>query len=186
MGFSIHYRSTESMHPAQAFEIKQHAARLASGYTWFSCEPVVLEQTSDGRMFGRSEPTFYPVETEADAIHTNGVPDGTVLVLAEILCELSRQHGIDWDIGHSYEPVPFGKIRDGSPDGDLLEQLETLGSIGNLLDDDGDDSVVWDSPTRGIVSDDRDDVHEDLDVVPVEEDADNSGPRLLKFPNRDP
>ena len=66
MGFTIHYRSTDTMHPARAFEIKQHAERLVEGYMWFSCEPVMLQQKTDGHLAGNSKPNFFPAEIDPE------------------------------------------------------------------------------------------------------------------------
>jgi hypothetical protein len=172
MGFSIHYRSTEAMHPARAYEIKQHAQRLIDGYTWVSCEPVIVHQQSDGYLAGQSKPNFFPAEIEAHAADMEGIPDGTVLALAEVLCLLSRDHGVDWDIAHDYEPDPIGRICDGVADVDLIEQLETLGSLGDLLDEMlEDDDAEWESSGFGVVDDpSSDDDHQEEE------------PRVLKFP----
>ncbi len=188
MGFSIHYRSTEMMHPARAYDIKQHANELIGGYAWHSCEPVELDQRSDGFLSGRSKPNFFPAECANHPAGADGLPDGTVLTLAEVLCALSREHRVDWDIGHDYEPEPIGRICDGIADDGLIEQLETVGSIGDLLDDMLDD-----------LDDEADDLEDELeemelglvvddDFGPKESEAasEDHGPRVFKFPGTDP
>ena len=177
MSFSIHYRSTETMHPAQAFEIKQHAESLVGRYSWLSCEPISLKQQPDGYLSGQSKPTFFPAEVESEAVHIDGMPDGTVLSLAEVLCVLSREHGVDWSIGHDYEPEPIGQISNGVAGEDLIEQLETFGSIGDLLDDsldsfDGENPDTWSANSNN-----------DVESAAQGEDHDDEGPRLLKFPS---
>jgi hypothetical protein len=172
MGFSIHYRSTESMHPAQAFEIKQHAERLIHRYMWVSCEPVSLQQNTDGYLAGQSKPNFFPAEAEGAGPDLEGLCDGTVMTLAEVLCVLSREHGIDWDIGHDYEPDPIGRISNGVANNDLMEQLETLGSIGDLLDEMvEDEDSDWESAEFWFSDDSA-----------GNEDSDDEEPRVLKFP----
>lgn len=185
MGFSIHYRSTETMHPALAFEVKQHAARLVGQYAWLSCEPISLQQQSGGYLKGQSKPSFFPAEADAHEADLEGLPDGTVLTLAEVLCSLSREHGINWYIGHDYEPDWIGRICDGVPDSELIEQLETFGSIGDLLDESldafqEDDLEAGDAhPAFGDVNLANDSsIDEDVE----DEDRDDPGPRVLKFP----
>ena len=172
MGFSIHYRSTESMHPAQAFEIKQHAEKLVGRYSWGGCEPVLLQQQTDGYLTGQSKPIFFPAEVDSGGADLDALPGGTVLALAEVLCVLSREHDVDWEIGHNYEPEPIGCICNGIADQDLIEQLETFGSIGDLLDDmlEGDDDQ-W-----------QDDELDFVDDQSGDEDRDDEEPRVLKFP----
>jgi hypothetical protein len=179
MAFSIHYRSSETMHPARAYEIKQHAERLVEGFVWFSCQPVLLQQTTDGYLGGHSKPNFFPAESDPGAPHADGLPDGTIVTLAELLCVLSREHGVNWDVGHDYEPEPIGRICDGIADPELIEQLETFGSMGDLLDDmmgEWDDDLAWD----GVE-----------DLLPEEPSGkkeanerrfDEEEPRVLKFP----
>lgn len=172
MGFAIHYRSTESMHPAQAFEIKQHAERLIERYLWASCEPVLLHQQTDGHLVGQSKPTFFPAEINGGSHRCNGLSDGTVMTVAEVLCELSREFGIHWEIGHDYEPQPIGVIGDGVVDDELMEQLETFGSIGDLLDDFADEEDVDDEALQQMPDQRRD----------SRRDCDEEEPRVLKFP----
>ncbi len=174
MGFSIQYRSTDTMHPARAYEIKQHAEQLIKQYTWLSCEPVLLEQNSDGVLAGNSKPNFFPAELDPESASLEGLPDGTIVTLAEVLCVLSRDHGVNWEIGHDYEPEPIGWIQEGVADADLIDQLETFGSIGDLLDD--------------LASEEEDAA--EAEAVPKgsrrntngEKEQDDEEPRLLKFP----
>ncbi len=175
MGFSIQYRSTQTMHPARAFEVKDDAARLITGFTWLSCEPVILEQQTDGYLFGSSKPNFFPAGIDIKSAKSEGLPDGTVMTMTDVLCELSRRHKVDWQVGHDYEPEPIGEIRSGIIDPELLEQLEAFGSIGELLDDlveEGDDAESWSLMSMEPVD------HGD-------DEGDDEGPRVLKFPGRD-
>ncbi|TWU46285.1 hypothetical protein Poly51_56810 [Rubripirellula tenax] len=187
MGFTIQYCSTEAMHPAQAFEIKQDASILSSGFTWLSCEPVILNQKSDGRLAGASKPNFFADPPPSDDTNAEGLPDGNVLTMTDVLCELSRRHKINWKIGHDYEQDPIGEIRAGVIDPDLLEQLEAFGSIGELLDSMADDDEEEDDlalrASRLSFLADQDNVNKGK----VDEDQadDDDEPRLLKFPGRD-
>jgi hypothetical protein len=202
MGFSIYYRTTETMQPALAYEIKQHASRLVEDYLWSSCEPVTLTQQSSGYLFGSSKPNFLPPETDAQSGHE---PDGTVLSLVEVLNVLAREYDVVWNIGHDYEPEPIGQINGDSVDSELLEELETLGSIGDLLEDafdvDLSDTVsLPETKPEAETEDDQDeifgdDLHQkklaqwtsvefgaDPPVSSADEDTDDDGPRVIKFP----
>jgi hypothetical protein len=105
--------------------------------------------------------------------------------LAEVLCSLSREHGIDWYLGHDYEPDWIGRICDGVPDSELIEQLETFGSIGDLFDEaldelDEDDLEKDDSQWGSSEVDFVDDSN--ISEGSEDEDLDDTGPRVLKFP----
>lgn len=203
MGFSIYYRTTETMQPALAYEIKQHAARLVEDFLWNSCEPVILTQQSSGYLFGASKPNFLPPEPDDRSAPIES--DGTVLSLVEILNVLAREYGIVWNIGHDYETEPIGQINGDPPDNELLEELETLGSIGDLLEGSFEVDLTDDDrqPNTKLVAETEDDQDEifgddlhqkklaqwtsvefgaDPPASSSDEDSDDEGPRVIKFP----
>lgn len=182
MGFCIYYRSSEPMHPALAFEINQHAQRLTSGYTWLSCEPVILDQRPDGFLGGGSKPNFVPDPIDAQSAESSSLPDGTVMTMVEVLCELSRDHPVDWEICHDYEPGPIGRIREGQAETELVEQLETLGTIGDLLDELADEEEAdWEMEVTGFGAHVAE-TDEPNQPESSETDDDDDEPRVLKFP----
>ena len=212
MGFSIYYRTTETMQPVLAYEIKQQAARLVGAYRWNSCEPVTLTQQTSGYLFGASKPNFFPPEVDSEPDDVDNMPDGTVLSLVEILNSLAREYDVVWNIGHDYEPEPIGQVNGKNVDVELLEELETLGSIGDLLEDafevDGEESIAdltdeFDNTRvdRARVADKEDemfgdDLHQKKlaqwtsaefgDEAPAastdDEESDDEGPHVIKFP----
>ena len=135
MGLCIYYRSVEPMHPASAFDISQHAQRLQSQYRWLRCEPVVLSHTTDGLLRGGSKPNFVASEVDFDPAEFGNLPDGTLMTLVEVLCELSRSHEVVWELAHDYGAESMGRIHCGVAEEALMEQLEAIDSIGELLDD---------------------------------------------------
>ena len=87
------------MHPAAAFEIKQHAEVLNKGLDWSGCEQVRLDQSTGGTLAGSSETTFaIDLDGDLTAQDTLGMAS-----LIDVLCELSRCHSVDWCIEHDYE-----------------------------------------------------------------------------------
>jgi hypothetical protein len=140
MGFTVYYRSTRPVSPEEADAIEQAADRLCRGRTWLGCEPVgFFAERADGRLFGGSKPNFQPHPDDAAAAAREGLPDGTTRDLLDILCRLSREHGVDWEISHDYSNGPVGTIRDGIADGDVLSQLEAFADLGDILGDLGGD-----------------------------------------------
>lgn len=207
MSFAIHYRSTETMHPAKAYEIIQDARRLVRNYIWSSAEPLHLRQGSDGFLAGRcraredlsgwpqgswpqdngeissndpaaaeqqpttfvGDPEVMPVSPNADC--EQDLQMATVTSLTSLLCTISRQHGIDWEVGHDYEPNSIGKIVDGEAGAELIEQLEVFGSLGELLGRDlSEAGPAWAASEADSTEPKRGD------------DSDDEGPMLLKFP----
>jgi hypothetical protein len=116
MGFAICYRSTRPVNPAKAAAIEEAASILCHGHTWLSCEPVDVQREEDGHLSGFSKPRLMP-------------PDGTTRDLLDILCQLSRKHGVDWEISHDYSGGPVGHIRKGIADGQIVGQMEALADI---------------------------------------------------------
>src|SRR5262249_55843343 len=114
MGFAIYYRSTRRVSPARANAIQEAAARLIEGRTCLSCEPVgFFADQEDGRLLGGSKPNFLPHPDDAAAAARESLTDGTVRDVIEVLCQLSRDHGVDWELSHDYDPGPIGFIRGG-------------------------------------------------------------------------
>src|ERR1700692_3438623 len=97
MGFTIYYRSTGPIGAAQADAIRDAAATRVEGRTWLSCEPVhFFQDQQDDRLLGGSKPNFQPHPDDAASAAREGLPDGAVRDLVEILCTLSRDFEVDW------------------------------------------------------------------------------------------
>lgn len=134
MGLSVYYRSVQPV-DADLTEVIRDAARQASqGRSWLSCEPVRFHTADeDGHLVGASKPNFQPHPDDAASAATTGFPDGTTRDLLEVLCHLSREHGVDWEIGHDYSDGPIGQIRDGECDEDVAMQIEAFAELGDIM-----------------------------------------------------
>ena len=170
MGLSIHYRSVQPMHPALAFELKKRAVELNELYEWGCCEEVTLNQQTDGLLQGSSATSFVADPEELDE-HESIESAGDMATLVDVLCELSRCHEVDWEIRHDYEPDVIGFIREGVADLAVIEELETIRTIGEMLGDFDDDEVIEDMGQSSLFSE-----------IAAELSDDQEGPRLLKFP----
>jgi hypothetical protein len=136
MGFTVYYRSTRPISGKRADAIRQAATTLNEGRTWLSCEPVdFFMDQEDGRLWGGSKPNFQPHPDDVAAAALEALPDGTVRDLLEILCELSRDHDVDWEFSHDHDPRPIGFIRGGICEDKLLEQVEAFGDLADMLQD---------------------------------------------------
>lgn len=140
MGFSINYCSTQSVSPAVVAAINRAANEACQGRTWLSCEPPVGFSTDDdGRLWGSSKPNFHPHPDDMASAACEGLPDGTARDLLDVLCRLSREHGVDWEISHDYSDGPIGFIRAGVCDVDVQTQVEIFADVaeelGSLSDD---------------------------------------------------
>jgi hypothetical protein len=133
MGFTIYYRSTQPVAPADSEAIRE-AARVANeGRTWLSCEPVHFFPGADGNLQGGSKPNFMPHPDDAAAAARAGLPDGTTRDMLDILCRLSRDHAVDWEISHDHSGGPIGYIRSGVCDDVVLAQIEGFADLGDIL-----------------------------------------------------
>lgn len=133
MGFSIYYRSTRPVDATEADAIRSSASVLNRGRTWLSCEPVhFFAETEDAHLWGGSKPNFMPHPDDAAAAAKEPLPDGTVSDLLAILCQISRENGIDWELSHDHAPN-LGRIRGGICDHGLLHQVKTLGELGEIF-----------------------------------------------------
>jgi hypothetical protein len=134
MGFTIYYRSTQPVSPAEAEAVREAASAASAGRSWLGCEPVCFfGDPDDGHLLGGSKPNFMPHPDDAASAARSGLPDGTTRDLVEILCLLSREHGIDWALSHDHDPGPIGFIRAGVCDDDALAQIEAFAALGDVL-----------------------------------------------------
>ena len=62
-----------------------------------------------------------------------GLPDGSARDMLDVLCRLSREYGIDWEISHDDSDGPVGFIRAGECDGDVAGRIETLAELAEAL-----------------------------------------------------
>jgi hypothetical protein len=162
MGFSIHYRSTKPVSAEQEDAIRAATDTLVQGRTWLSCEPVhFYAELDEDRLLGGSKPNFMPHPDDVASAAREGLPDGTLRDLLEILCTLSKDFDVDWEFSHDFEPAPIGFIRRGFCDLRLRQQLD---AIADLADD-----------LPGLMDDES----------TSDEDEDDDGPAILKFPSRD-
>ncbi|QDT11873.1 hypothetical protein [Planctomycetes bacterium K23_9] len=175
MSVSVYYRSIESMHPAQAFEVRDAADRFTTEFDWLTCDSPRFEQEKDGYLSGNVMPVFdCQNETEESADRLGGLYDAI-----EVLRQLSQLHGVDWEIWHDYEPQGIGKIINGAANLQLTEEIDSVVQIGNLF---------------GEVGFDEEELEEEQETTPQgfgvwratihETSADyaRQEPRVLKFP----
>jgi hypothetical protein len=136
------------------------------------CEPVgFLPEQDDGYLLGRSKPNFQPDPGDAASAAGSGLPDGTTRDVLAILCQLSRDHQVDWEISHDYSNGPIGYIRGGICDGEVTAQLEAFADLGDTLADFMADSDDESGDFPASASHDEDDVDDD----------DDDGPPTLPF-----
>ena len=136
MGFTVYYRTTQPITPALAKEIQQAASDLCQGRTWLSCEPVAFfSDTTDQLevLEGGSKPNFLPHPDDVASAKSENLPDGTVRDMIDVLCRLSRDHEVDWEIGHDYSDGPVGQIRGGECDTQVMTQIEAFDDMAKEL-----------------------------------------------------
>src|SRR3954454_12541122 len=134
MGFTLYYRSTRPVTPAEAEAMERDIVAASRGRTWLSCEPVsFFPRQDDGYLVGGSKPNFQPHPDDVAAASRSGLPDGTTQDLIDILCQLSRDHDVDWQFSHGADPEPIGYIRSGVCDDDVLVQAEMFADLGSLI-----------------------------------------------------
>ncbi len=133
MGFSIHYQSTRAVTPTEAKAIQRAADVASEGRTWMHCEPVHFHPVEDdGFLMGSSKPNFLPHPDDVTSAALEGLPDGTCRDMVDVLCVLSRDHGVGWTLGHDHDP-DIGSIRGGVCDPGVVDQIEALAELGDIL-----------------------------------------------------
>lgn len=134
MGFAVYYRSTRPVTQPEADTICAAALAAIKGRTWLGCEPVSLSRdTEDGHLSGGSKPNFMPHPDDAAAAACSDLPNGTTRDVINILCQLSRDHGVDWEVDHDDSDGPIGYIRDGLCDDEVFVQIDAFDELGDIL-----------------------------------------------------
>ena len=134
MDFTVYYRSLETVDAEKRASIEAACDELCRERMWLSCEPVCFfGGDDDGHMMGGSKPNFMPHPDDLASAKSEGLPDGTTQDALDVLCQLSRDHGVDWEISHDYSDGPIGLIRNGHADPEVLQQIEGFGELGNIL-----------------------------------------------------
>jgi hypothetical protein len=164
MGFTVYYRSTKPVRGDTADAIRDAAIPLIGGRTWLSCEPVMFfPDQPDGKLMGGVKPNFHPHPDDAAAGEREGLPDGTLLDALNVLCELSREFGVDWSFSHDHDPGPIGFIRAGGCEPGLRDQVEALAGLGDAMGDLMDEFGNFGEPP----TDPRDDSDDEGDGPPI-------------------
>jgi hypothetical protein len=155
MGFSVHYESLTELTEEQADAVRSAAHKTIDGYTWLSCEPVLFYPPEGTHLAGSSKPNFTPHPDDVASARLENLPDGTLMTAIEILCDLSRRFGIEWELSHDYSDGPIGTIVNGECDPEVLTQCEALAELTETLggemdfggfDDDGPQLGIWQEP----------------------------------------
>lgn len=173
MGFTVYYQSTEPVNETTQAAVTKSLDDLCEGRTWLSCEPVgFFGDGSNEFLMGGSKPNFDPHPQDIADAQADGLPDGTLRDVVEILCQLSTKFGIDWQFSHDHDPGPIGFVRGGVADADLENQMAgILSSVHNEFGSATNDA----SPHGNLAASRRQNESEN------DSDNDDDGPMILKF-----
>lgn len=138
MGFSVHYESLTELTEEQADAVRAAARQTIADYTWLSCEPVVFFPEEGTQLAGSSKPNFMPHPDDVAAARQENLPDGTLMTAIDILCDLSRRFGIEWEVSHDYSEGPVGTIVNGECDPEVRTQCEAFAEFSESLAGDMD------------------------------------------------
>ncbi|MCO6047673.1 hypothetical protein NG895_27535 [Aeoliella sp. ICT_H6.2] len=135
MGFTIYYRSAEVVDEATTTAVKQRASSLSANRSWLSCEPLSFWATDDDHLEGGSKPNFMPDADPVAVAESEGMADGTAVDLLDVLCQLSQEFGITWEMSHDGEEGTVGYIRDGVCDAEVKLRVETFAQMSGNMED---------------------------------------------------
>jgi hypothetical protein len=135
VGFCVSYRSTRAVTAAEAEAIDQAAARLCDDQVWGDgCEEIGFYECLDANLNGGPYPEGHlsgDSKLSLKAHREYAIPGVeprvlTIRDLIDALCHISRDHQIDWEIGHDYHDGPVGYIRSGLADDKLVAEIDRL------------------------------------------------------------
>lgn len=135
MGFTIYYRSTKQLDETASAAVKGRASQLCDGRSWLSCEPVGFWASEDGHLEGGSKPNFMSQLDPEELAEAEGMPDGNAMDMLDILCTLSQEFGIDWEISHDESDGTVGLIHDGVCDPEVKQRVEVFAQMSDNMGD---------------------------------------------------
>jgi hypothetical protein len=153
MGFAVAYRSTKRVNRAKAEAVDQAVEILCHGRTWLSCEPALVDRDQDGHLSGSSKPNLNPQPEDVRSAAEEDLPDGTTRDVLDILCQISREHGVDWEIRHDYSNGPVGYIRKGVADAKVVNLMWGFPDLAEMVGD----AEAEDGGAHAGADDDEDD-----------------------------
>jgi hypothetical protein len=139
MGFTVSYRSTRPVTPTEKAAIQLAARDTSKGRTWLGCEPVHFVSDEDRYLVGSSKPNFVPHPDDVAAAAQDERPNGATRDMIDVLCQLSRDHAVDWEISHDFSNGPIGHIKSGTCDEEVLAQIEIFSELPDILGEFGID-----------------------------------------------
>lgn len=80
-------------------------------------------------MDGGSKPNFMTELDPLELAEAEGMPDGTALDMLDVLCKLSHEFGIVWEMSHDESDGTVGLIEDGVCDPEVKQRVETFASM---------------------------------------------------------
>ena len=130
MGIALLYKPTDPVSPALQDEIFDAALVLADGRNWQGCEGpfFAVDEDDEEQFFGFSKLNLSG-EKPGDV---EGLPNGNLKDLLDILCQLSQRFGVNWDLSDDYGDL--GVIRNGICDEETRVQIEVLSEVLDELD----------------------------------------------------
>ncbi len=125
MGFAVYYRSTRPVSAAESEVIDEAAGRLCDDRDCFGWEEVTLDlECPDGHLLGGSKPHLWLRPDDAASAAGEELAKRRTRDLLDVLCQLSGDHQVDWEISHDYSDGPVGYIRNGVADGEVVAEIE--------------------------------------------------------------
>lgn len=94
----------------------------------------MFHSTEDDEILsGGSKPTIEPDANDVASAATEGLPDGTVNDLLDVLAAASTEYSVDWEISHDHSPEPIGFIINGNKDPMLIDLANTFEQLNEAI-----------------------------------------------------
>ncbi|MCI0640551.1 MAG: hypothetical protein L0Y72_06410 [Gemmataceae bacterium] len=130
MGYTLSYRSCNSVSPEQEAAIRQAADAINQGRTW----TLAFEKDErDGHLLCAMKSAEVPDGTRAAGEARKWPGPYEAKCLLDALCTISHDCKVDWEIRDTYCLRPIGLIRDGVCHADKEAQEEAARNMAEVL-----------------------------------------------------
>lgn len=133
MSFTVYYTTARPVTADERATIEAATARLSGGFAWLLCEPPAFWVSDDGRLQGGSKPNFHPHPEDVAAAAAMCGPRGSVETLLEVLCQVSKECGIDWELSHDRSGGPTGRVAGGVADPAAVAMVDEVAAMADAV-----------------------------------------------------
>lgn len=123
----LRFRSARVVVSSEQAAIEQLLLEQCIRYSWIGTDVPGFFNRDENRLVGRSTEAIGASQPDGTAYKLSRLPGGSLQTVFEILCRLSCEFELDWELSYGRDSDFNFRITDGVGDSQLVELLELAG-----------------------------------------------------------